>query len=105
MNYLGNGVIHRNITVVHVVDWHTRVELWSWLGDELRLHRIWVIVLDNTIKWLGTNGSELLSWGPSWTLRLGEERCILGPDIEAFRVVSTLLGWLRSLILACPVLG
>ena len=61
MNYLGNGVIHRNITVVHVVDWHTRVELWSWLGDELRLHRIWVVGLDNTIKWLRTSGSELLS--------------------------------------------
>ena len=61
MNYLGHGVIHRHVAVVYVVDWHTRIELWAWLGNELRLHRIWVVVLGNTIKWLRTSGSELLS--------------------------------------------
>lgn len=100
--YLWHGVIHRHVTIVHVVDRHSRVKLGSW-WDELRLHRVWVIVLNNTIEWLGTYGSKLLSWSPGWALRLRKERRVLRPDVETFGIVSTLLRWLGSLVLACPV--
>jgi hypothetical protein len=108
MNYLWHGIIHRHVTLhvtaVHVVDRHSRVKLWSW-WNELSLHRIWIVVLDNTVKWLGTHGSKLLVWSPRWTLRLREERRVLGPNIETFGIISALLGWLGSLVLACPIFG
>jgi len=104
LDYLLHRTIHRHTTTVHVIHWHTRVKLRGWC-DKLRLHRIWIVVLDNTIEGLRCHRSELLSWSPCWTLRLREEWCILGPNIETFGIVSTLLGWLGSLVLACSVLG
>jgi hypothetical protein len=116
MIYLWHRIIHRHVTLhitlhitlhvtaVHVVDRHTLGKLRSW-RDELRLHRIWVIVLDNPIEWLRTHGSELLSWSPRGALRLRKERRVLRPDVETLGIVSTLLRWLGFFVLARPVFG